>query len=200
MAEQASGFRLSDVEWRPPLLETERLVLRGREPSDVEAIFRFASDPEVTPYMAWAPAQTLADTWDFLDGLTAYNYEQEELDYGLALRSAPGVLIGGVGVFWRPRQHRVMDLGYILAKEHWGQGYVAEAARALIRHAFRTTKVERIYAPIFVENAKSRRVAEKIGLTFEGVLRSSVEFQGQRRDEAIYAILRGESELSTPER
>ena len=200
MTEHASGFRLSDVEWRPPVIETERLVLRGREPADVEAIFQFASDPEVTPYMAWPRSRTLADVWDFLDGLTAYHYEQEELDYGIALRSAPDVLIGGVGVYWRPREHRVMDLGYVLAKEHWGQGYAPEAARALIRYAFRTTRVQRIFAPIFAENAKSRRAAEKIGLTLEGVLRSSVEFNGVRRDEAIYAVIRGESEISLPDR
>jgi ribosomal-protein-alanine N-acetyltransferase len=198
MTEQASGFRLSDVEWRPPGLETERLVLRGREPSDVEAIFRFASDPEVTRYTAWPRSQTLADVWDFLDGLTAYNYEQEELDYGIALRSAPDVLIGGVGVYWRPREHQVMELGYVLAKEHWGNGYLPEAARALLRHAFRTTKVQRVHAPIFAENVKSRRAAQKIGLQLEGVLRSSVEFNGVRRDEAIYAVIRGESELSLP--
>ena len=198
MTEQASGFRLSDVTWRPPVIETERLVLRGREPSDVEAIFRFASDPEVTQYMAWPRSQTVADVWDFLDGLTAHNYEQEELDYGLALRSAPDVLIGGVGLYWHPREHQVMELGYVLAKEHWGNGYLPEAARALLRHAFRTTKVQRVHAPIFAENVKSRRAAQKIGLQLEGVLRSSVEFNGVRRDEAIYAVIRGESELSLP--
>jgi len=197
MSEANAGFRLVDVAWRPPPVETERLLLRGREPSDVESIFRYASDPEVTPYMAWNTARDLGDTWDFLDGLTAHNYEHEELDYGLALRSAPATLIGGVGVYWHPRAHHVMELGYVLAKEHWGQGYVPEAARALIQYAFRTTNVQRIYAPIFAENAKSRRAAEKIGLRFEGVLRSSVEFRGRRWDQAIYAILRAECELAS---
>ena len=194
----SSGFRLVDVAWRPPTLETERLVLRGREPEDAEAIFRYASDPEVTLHMAWDQARVIADTWDFLDGLTAHNYEQEELDYGLALRSAPETLIGCVSVYWHPRAHRVMELGYVLAKEYWGHGYVPEAAQVLIRHAFQHTNVQRIYAPIFAENVKSRRAAEKIGLTLEGILRSSVEFRGQRRDEAIYAILRSESEIPSP--
>jgi ribosomal-protein-alanine N-acetyltransferase len=196
MIASPSGGRLVDVAWRPPAIETERLVLRGREPEDAEAIFRYASDPEVTPYMAWEPSRSLADVWDFLDGLTAHNYEQEELDYAIALRSAPQLAIGGVSVCWHPRKHRVMELGYVLDKAHWGRGMMPEAARALIQYAFRTTPVERIYAPIFAGNAKSRRAAEKIGLAFEGVLRSSVEFRGERRDEAIYAIIRGESELS----
>jgi ribosomal-protein-alanine N-acetyltransferase len=195
MTDSNTGGRLVDVAWRPPAIETDRVLLRGREPEDAEAIFRYASDPEITPYMAWEPSRSLADVWDFLDGLTAHNYEQEELDYAIALRSAPEVLIGGVGVSWHPRRHRVMELGYVLAKEHWGQGLVPEAARALIEFAFRTTPVERIYAPIFAANTKSRRAAEKIGLRLEGVLRSSVEFGGVRRDEAVYAILREDIEL-----
>ncbi|MEO6602570.1 MAG: GNAT family protein [Polyangiaceae bacterium] len=197
MTESNTGGRLVDVAWRPPPIETERLLLRGREPEDAEAIFRYASDPEVTPYMAWEPSRSLADVWDFLDGLTAHNYEQEELDYAIALRSTPRLLIGGVGVSWHPRKHRVMELGYVLAKEHWGQGLMPEAARALIEYAFRTTPVERIYAPVFAQNAKSRRAAEKIGLRFEGVLRSSVEFRGERRDEAVYAIVRGDLDPSS---
>src|SRR4051812_36646893 len=144
MTELQTGGRLVDVAWRPPALETERVLLRGREPEDAEAIFRYSSDPEVTPYMAWEPARSLADAWDYLDGHTAYNYENEMLDYAITLRSAPQVLIGGMGVYWQPRQHRVMELGYVLAKEHWGQGLVPEAARALIEFAFRTTPVERI--------------------------------------------------------
>jgi ribosomal-protein-alanine N-acetyltransferase len=194
MTESKNGGRLVDVAWRPPQIETERLLLRGREPEDAEAIFRYASDPEVTPFMAWQPSRSLEDVWDFLDGLTAHHYEQEELDYALTLRAAPELLIGGIGVYWRPRQHRVMELGYVLDKEHWGQGLVPEAARALIQFAFRTTRVERVYAPIFADNAKSRRAAEKIGLHFEGVLRSCVEFHGERRDEAIYAIVRRDVE------
>ncbi len=194
MTESQNGGRLVDVAWRPPQIETERLLLRGREPEDAEAIFRYASDPEVTPFMAWQPSRSLEDVWDFLDGLTAHHYEEEELDYALTLRSAPELLIGGIGVYWRPRQHRVMELGYVLDKGHWGQGLVPEAARALIQFAFRTTRVERIYAPIFADNAKSRRAAEKIGLHFEGVLRSCVEFRGERRDEAIYAIVRRDVE------
>lgn len=192
MTEAQTGGRLVDVAWRPPVIETERLVLRGREPEDAEAIFRYASDPDVTPYMAWEPSRSLDDVWDFLDGMTAFNYEQEALDYAIALRSSPRELIGSIGVYWNPRHHRVMDFGFVLAKAHWGNGYVPEAGRALIEHAFRTTRVERIFAPIFAENAKSRRAAEKMGLRFEGILRSSVEYRGVRRDEAIYAILRSD--------
>ena len=69
---------------------------------------------------------------------------------------------------------------------------IPEAGRALIAHAFATTEVERIYAPIFAPNTQSRRTAEKLGLRLDGVLRSQLSLGGQRWDEAIYSVLRGE--------
>jgi ribosomal-protein-alanine N-acetyltransferase len=181
---------LADVAWRPPSLETDRLLLRGYEPSDLDAIFAYASDPEVTPFMAWDRHTTIAQTRAFLDGWVADKYRARELDYCLCLLDDPGTAIGGVGLYWQNRAHGVMELGYVLGASAWGQGLVPEAARRVIRHAFETTAVERIYAPIFAENAKSRRAAEKIGLTFEGVHRAAVAYRGRRWDQAIYAVVR----------
>ena len=59
-----------------------------------------------------------------MDGQTAYNYENEALDYALALRAAPRVVVGGVGVYWHPREHRVMELGYVLANGYRGDNNV----------------------------------------------------------------------------
>jgi ribosomal-protein-alanine N-acetyltransferase len=190
MTAPAPSPTLSDVPWRPPVIETERLVLRGYEPTDAPGILRYASDPEVTPFMAWDPCRNLDDVNGFLNGAVAPHYEACELDYALALRTAPDAIIGGLGACWDSRAQRVIHLGYILAKEHWGKGYMPEAVRALVRHAFETTDVQRIFAPIFAENVKSRRAAEKAGLSFEGVLRSNVEHQGRRWDQAIYAVVR----------
>ena len=178
---------LSDVRWRPPRLETARLLLRGWEPTDVEAVFAYASDPEVTPFMSWDRHRSPADSWAFLDGFVAPHYAGEELDYCICLRGDPAA-IGGLGIYRRP--HGTMELGYVLRRDAWGNGFVPEAGRRLIRHAFETTDVARIYAPIDARNAKSRRAAEKMGLALEGVLRSAVEYRGQRSDVAIYSILR----------
>jgi ribosomal-protein-alanine N-acetyltransferase len=185
-------MNLNEVTWRPPTIETERLILRGYEPSDAPAIYVYASDPEVTPFMAWNRSRNIEDVHTFLNEGVARLYAAEELSYALTLREAPNFVIGGVGVIWRPRAHRVLELGYILTKLHWGNGYVPEASLALMRFAFQNTDVARIFAPIFAANSKSRRCAEKIGLKFEGVQRSAHEYRGQRWDEAFYAILRGE--------
>jgi ribosomal-protein-alanine N-acetyltransferase len=65
-------------------------------------------------------------------------------------------------------------------------------AQDLQRPSFVPLHVERIYAPTFSVNAKSQRAAEKIGMSFEGILRSSLELRGRRWDEAVYSILRAD--------
>lgn len=182
---------LARVSFRPPRLVTSRLVLRGYEETDAPHIFRYGSDPETTQFMFWDTSRSVADSREFLNGMIASHYQRGELDYAITL---PGDdrPIGGISAYWNPRDQRVMELGYILRKDHWGNGFVVEAGRALMAHAFEATDVERIFAPVFAPNQKSRRAAEKMGMQLDGVLRSKKVMRGQRWDEAIYSMLRGE--------
>lgn len=183
---------LASETFRPPTLTTERLVLRGYEPSDAPGIFAYSSDLETTRFMAWDTARSPTDTLVFLNEVVAASYRRNELDYAIALREEPATIVGGLGLYWRPKEHGVMELGYILRKESWGRGLMVEAARALMQHAFATTDVQRIFAPILAPNVKSRRAAEKMRMRLDGVLRSARFFRGQRWDLAIYSMLRGE--------
>ena len=182
---------LSRVAFRPTRLVTSRLVLRGYEESDAPHIFRYGSDPETTQFMFWDTSRSVADSLEFLNGLIPSHYAKGELDYAITLLGDDRP-IGGVSAYWNPRDEQVMELGYILRKDHWGNGFVVEAGRALMAHAFETTPVERIFAPIFAPNSKSRRAAEKMGMKLDGVLRSKKVVRGRRWDEAIYSVLRGE--------
>jgi ribosomal-protein-alanine N-acetyltransferase len=183
---------LRQVAFRPPTLHTQRLVLRGWEPEDEAAIFAYASDPRVTPYMAWDRHQSIEDARTFLHEYVAANYRAGQLDYAICLREEPARAIGGMGIYLRSIQHQTAELGYVLAHDYWGRGFVPEAGRKLIDTMFRSSAVERIYAPIFGENEKSRKAASKMGMTLDGVLRQSICFRGVRRDEAVYSILRSE--------
>jgi ribosomal-protein-alanine N-acetyltransferase len=185
-------LRLEEIRWRPPRLETARLVLRGWAPSDADHIYAYASDPEVTAYMGWNRHTSVNAAHAFLNTFVAGMYQQQDLSYALCSRSEPERALGGIDLHWRSREHKVMELGYVLSRQHWGQGYMPEAGQALLRFAFQSTPVERIYAPIFNENARSRRAAEKMGLSFEGLLRSCLELRGRRWDEAIYSVLRSD--------
>ena len=184
------GSPLARIAWRPPLLRNERLVLRGYELADAQAVYAYASDPETTQYMAWERHRSVDDALTFLNQWVGASYRRGDLDYAICLADRPEHAIGGLGLYVSSERERVMQLGYILSRSHWGRGLLPGAAQLLIDHAFATRDVERIYAPIFSENTRSRRAAEKIGLRLDGVLRSARAFHGRRWDEAIYAVLR----------
>ncbi len=183
---------LFHVLFRPPRVLTERLVLRGYDASDVEAIFAYASDEETARYMAWDRHRTREDTRIFLDRYVAGAYRAGVAEYAICLRTDPGRVVGGIGLRVTSELHRTAELGYVLHRGFWGQGLVVEAARALLARGFEQGEIERVNAPIMVENVRSRRVAEKLGFTLEGVLRSAWLLRGRRWDEARYALLRSE--------
>ncbi|HTU59994.1 MAG TPA: GNAT family N-acetyltransferase, partial [Polyangiales bacterium] len=181
---------LAQITWRPPQLRSARLLLRGFEPSDAEAIFAYASDAETTRHMAWDRHASLRDTQAFLNGWVASSYATRQLDYAICLIEQPDRVIGGIGAI--AHGERSYQLGYVLAREHWGRGIVPEAARRLLEQLFRETDAQRVFAPIYADNTRSRRTAEKLGMQLDGVLRSACERNGQRKDEAIYSLLREE--------
>lgn len=141
--------------------------------------------------MAWDTHTSLQETHAFLHGWIADAYSHEQLDYAICLRGQPERVIGGIGALCRTDPSSY-ELGYILEREHWGRGLMREAAKLLLDQLFSKTRAVRVYAPILADNKQSRRFAEKLGLQLEGVLRSTRERYGQRKDEAIYALLRDE--------
>jgi len=83
-------------------------------------------------------------------------------------------------------------VGYVLNPAYWGMGIAPEAVRRVIDFGFRELNVHRIEAKYMVENARSRRVMEKVGMTFEGVKRASMYIKGEYRDIGYCAILADE--------
>jgi len=76
----------------------------------------------------------------------------------------------------------------------WGKGLTPEAAHAVIKWAFQTYDLNKIYSTCDPRNERSLRVLEKLGMKQEGLLRSHINWQGEVRDVAYYGILRDEWE------
>ena len=151
---------LAEVTFRPPTIETPRLLLRGWEPSDAEEVFAYASDPDVARYMSWPRHETIADAHSFLNTIVASNYQSGELDCAITEQGAPERIIGGIGAFWKPKDHQVMELGYVLARAHWGKGYVPEAARALIARVLDHPRRAHLRSHLLGESKESSRSRE----------------------------------------
>ncbi len=181
------------TDWRPPTLETPRLILRPLSESDAEGIFRYASNPNVTLYTLFETHRDLGDTFAFLRDFAMKHYEAElPGPYGICFGDEPANLLGTIGCFWATRPNRTMELGYAIAEEFWGRGIVAEASRAVISHVFANYEVVRLQAHCMAENTASARVMEKLGMTFEGRLRQATFRRGRSWDMLIYSVLRSE--------
>ncbi|MBK7538085.1 MAG: GNAT family N-acetyltransferase [Myxococcales bacterium] len=147
----------------PAELFTRRLHLRRPTSRDAEAIFAYASDHEVTRYMAWPRHLSLDDTRAFL---AHADEEWRQRGAGVYLASsADGEIIGSTGLHLLA-PHRALT-GYLLVPRVWGQGLATELAQAMVGLA-RAQGLVRLEADCVAEHAASARVLEKAGFAFEG--------------------------------
>ena len=157
----------------PEFIETERLILRKPKTEDAEAIYsRYASDPEVTRYLSWSRHRSVEDTRVFI-AMSDSAWDEWPGGPYLIEGKESHLLLGGTGFdFETPCRAAV---GYVLAKEAWGQGYPTEALQALTSIAPQIG-IRRLFACCHAEHTKSARVLEKGGFMREGTLRSYMVF------------------------
>ena len=154
---------------RPPeQFVTARLRLRVPRLSDASAIFeRWTQDPDVTRYLVWTPHRAVGESEAHVRRCIA-GWETGDAFVWLIETVATSALIGSISA--RNRHHGI-DLGYLLARDAWGRGYMAEAVDAVSTWFLSQSSVERVWATCDVENTASGRVLEKAGFEFEGTLR-----------------------------
>jgi len=158
---------------RPPTtFGTARLVARLPRADDAPAVLAaYASDPEVTRYMAWPAYTRVAPLAAFLREAAA-NWEKRETPLPLAwllCLKGTDTPIGSIGVTLEGNGRAMF--GYVLAKKFWGHGMAAEALTHLVDWTLAQPSLYRAYAFCDVENPASARVMEKAGMVREGVLR-----------------------------
>ena len=143
-------------------------MLRPIREEDSEVIFtKWAKEPEITKYMTWRPHQSIQETKQhvssFIDGWS-------ENDYTWIIEvKETGEVIGSFAA--RQKQHKV-DIGYLIIKSEWGNGYMTEVMVSAFNEIFKDKSVQRIWAVCDIENIGSKRVMEKSGMEYEGLLKS----------------------------
>jgi len=149
------------------ILTTPRLLLRDFAAADLPDVHAMRSDPEVARFMDFGP-ETLAQTREWLAGVVAHGRARPRSGYNLAIvLRGTGRVIGWIGFGESSRypsgsgEHGV---GYMLARAAWGQGYAAEALRAVIGYGIGALGARRVSAWCWEENRASARVMEKAGM------------------------------------
>lgn len=89
-------------------------------------------------------------------------------------------------------------LSYWLDEAHQGRGIMTAACRAFIAHAFQTLNLNRVTIECAAENARSRRVPERLGFKFEGIIRGAEWLHDHFADHAIYGLLKGDKVRPAP--
>lgn len=170
-------------------LETARLLLRPFCLQDAESCIRnWAADPEVYRYLS-QEAQTPRDVYDWLS--TAKDaYASLETYYWAIVEKESGTVIGEIFVDGFSARNGWCELDWKLGTAFWGNGYAAEAAKAVVRYLFDAVGFHRVQAKCSAENAASERVMQKIGMAKEGVLRGYFSARnGGFHDVVVYGLL-----------
>lgn len=156
-----------DVPRPPETIETDRLILRVPVEADAPAMFaRWSSDPEATRFLAWRPHADPGQATGHIERVRTAWASATSFTWFVDER-ASGEVRGSIAA--RPGEHGV-DLGYVLAREAWGRGYMTEAVAAVTRW-WLDAGVHRVWATCDPENLASARVLEKAGFALEGRLR-----------------------------
>lgn len=171
-----------------PQLETERLILRAARVSDADDMFAYAQSAEVTKYLLWRPHESRDYTRSYLEYLAGRYRIGAHYEWAVILKGT-GRMIGTCGFARIDCPNNCAELGYVLNPAYRGQGLIVEAAGRVLRFGFSVLGLHRVEARYMVENAASRRVMDKLGMTFEGVTRGAMLVKGEYRDIGICAIL-----------
>ena len=176
-----------------PVLQTERLTLRKLTPRDAQDMFDYAHRADVTRYLTWSPHPDVRYSREYLEYLQGRYAGGMYYDWGVIDRST-GKMIGTCGFTSFNCTHDKAEIGYVLHPDYWGKGLAAEAVKKILDFGFEKLRLHRIEAKFMKENARSFRVMEKVGMTFEGYEREAMFIKGRYVTVGTCAILKDEWE------
>jgi RimJ/RimL family protein N-acetyltransferase len=171
-------------------LRTERLVLRQFGPGDLEPLLVFHADPEAVRYVPFPPRDraAVASVLERKTSSTGFTVEGDLVELAVTLAGA-GTLVGDVLLALRSLEHQTVEVGYIFAPGHGGQGYATEAVRALLDLAFGPLGARRVTARVDARNVRSRALLERLGVRQEAYLVENEWFKGELTSEVDYGLL-----------
>lgn len=175
---------------KPDVLEGERVILKPLDKANIPLVFSWLFDPEVNRYM--------------LSGHDPITDEEEEAWYDTMAASETdlamqvhiretGQYVGNAGLHHIDTKHGGAELGIMIgAKDQWGRGYGRDTIVTLLRHAFDTLGLHRVYLRCAPENAKGVAAYTAVGFTRVGHEREAVLIEGAYQDHLVFDILEDE--------
>jgi len=170
-------------------LETPRLILRVVTMGDLEDMFAYSSDEEVTRFLRWGPHRALEETESYIRGVLREYEEGKDGPWGIEYRDT-GRLVGSIHLMKINAQHCKAEIGFVLSRSYWNRGLMSEALKRVLEHSFESIGLNRIEGLCLVDNLAGIRVMKKLGMRQEGVLREYSYQKGAFRDFVVYSMLK----------
>lgn len=146
-------------------IETERLLLRAFQPSDLDDFYAYASVEGVGERAGWKHHESLEESARILD-----DFIRHDQTFAIVLKSDHKV-IGSLGVEKYGMEDKLTEffdyqgreIGYALSKAYWGNGFMTEAVRSVITYLFKDADLDFLICGYYDFNLASKRVQEKCG-------------------------------------
>lgn len=172
------------------ILETKRLILRAWEETDLEDLFSYASVKGVGEMAGWPHHKTVEDSRSILRGF------REDKEVLAIFHKADRKVIGSLGLHnsWTDTDPaysglKIKEIGYVLAKDYWGQGLMPEAVHSVIAYCFEELELDGLTCGHFVSNNQSKRVIEKLGFQYVKTTMLNAKALGQIFETKRYLLL-----------
>jgi len=151
----------------PDQIDTKHLRLRKPELVDARSIFQaYTQDSDVCRFMVWTPHASETATREFIESCIEAWTGKSRLPYVIAERNSNVA----IGMIEARMLGTAVDIGYVLARPHWGKGLMPEAISALANAALESPEIYRVQATCDTENIPSQRALEKSDFIREGRL------------------------------
>jgi ribosomal-protein-alanine N-acetyltransferase len=175
-------------------IETPRLILRPWEKVDLQDLFEYASVPGVGEMAGWTHHESMEESDGILDMFIA-----EKKTFAVICKDNNKV-IGSLGIENVKEEPEIShelfgrEIGYVLSKDYWGKGLMAEAVKAVIEYCFTILRYDYLTCAHFVQNNQSRRVIEKSGFHYLKDVKHETRY-GTVEDTKLYICYNPNSEV-----
>lgn len=194
-------FSLSLFRRETPALKGERVSLRMPTWRDYHEwmALRAESRAFLEPWEPrWAPDELDRSAWRIRISRYQDEYIQGTAAAFFIYENSTRKLVGGITLGnIRYGVAQTGHIGYWIGERYAGQGFMVDALRLVVRHAFDTLRLHRIEAACIPDNARSVRVLEKAGFRREGLLRSYLRINSEWHDHYLYALIADDPQAVT---
>lgn len=171
-----------------PTIRSDRVLLRWMTDADVDALFDLFSDAAVMRFWSSAPMLDRSDAEHLLGTIRDCFRRKDLFQWGVVLPDDDRV-IGTCTLAKLSPANRRAELGFALARAHWGNGLMGEALTALLDHAFGEMNLHRLEADVDPRNDRSIRLLERLGFRREGLLRERWLANEEAQDTVLLGLL-----------